>query len=245
MNRGVKEVKIIKAKKMAKVKTAYNMSSIIWAVIVLAVLLVGIMLGAQLVQQKTETAPDAASNTGSGAPSGAHFNLNIIGVPKGKTADMSGNQGHRIFVPLTGSCQIQLAPGSFQVLDANCTDGKSQFQLPNPDSDNDGITTYSVWARALGKPGGRSETTTCATDPLTKETYCSIYTMIQVREKGKSTFENVSKQLLYVYADINADGIVERMPLFDSRLADYYWQYDNQGMKLVQLSFYEIPTNVN
>lgn len=183
--------------------------------------------------------------TGSGAPSGAHYNLNVIGVPKEKSANLTGGSGHRIFVPLVGSCQIRLTPGDFQVLDANCTDGQSQFQLPNPDADNDGITTYSVWARSLGKPGGSSETTTCATEPVSGDLYCSVYTMVQVREKGKSSFTNVSKQLLYVYADIDGDGVLDRMPLFDDRLQDYYWQYDNNGLKLMQLRFYEIPTNVN
>jgi len=182
--------------------------------------------------------------TGSGAPSGAHYNLNVIGVPKSKTADMTGSSGHRIFVPLTGSCQIKLGEGTFQVLDANCTDGDARFQLPNPDPTNSGVTTYSVWARALGKPGGSSETSTCATDPADGQLYCSVYTMIQTRAKGQSTFTNVSKQLLYVYADINADGVLERMPLFDDRLQDYYWQYDNNGLKNMQLRFYAIPTSV-
>src|SRR6266851_7412742 len=40
--------------------------------------------------------------TGNGAPSGSHYNLNIIGVPKDKTADMNNNDGHRIFVQLNG-----------------------------------------------------------------------------------------------------------------------------------------------
>ena len=40
--------------------------------------------------------------TGNGAPSGTHYNLNIIGVPKDKTADMNNNDGHRIFVQLVG-----------------------------------------------------------------------------------------------------------------------------------------------
>ena len=51
--------------------------------------------------------------------------------------------------------------------------------------------------------------------------------------------------LLYVYADVDGDGVIDRMPLFDSRLEDYFWQYDNQGLKLVQLRFYEQPTDVN
>ncbi len=186
------------------------------------------------------------SSAGNGSPSGAHYNLNIIGVAKGKTADMTGSSGHRIFVPLVGTCQIKLGLGDFGVVDGNCTDNNgAQFTLPNPDSDNDGITTYSVWARALGKPGGSSETTTCATDVATQELYCSIYSMVQVRGTGKSSFTNVSKQLLYVYADIDGDGTVDRMPLFDDRLQDYYWQYDNNGLRLMQLRFYEVPTNVN
>ena len=158
---------------------------------------------------------------------------------------MTGNNGLRIFVPLVGSCQIRLAPGDFQVLDANCTDGSSDFNLPNPDPDNDGITTYSVWARALGKPGGSSETTTCATEPVSGDLYCSVYSMVQVRTKGRSSFTNVSKQLLYVYADIDGNGVLDRMPLFDDRLQNYYWQYDNNGLKNLHLRFYEIPTNVN
>lgn len=184
------------------------------------------------------------NTTGNGAPSGAHYNLNVIGVPKGKTASMTGNLGHRIFVPLTGNCKINLAMGDFQVLDANCTDGQSKFQLPNPDPDNDGTTTYSVWARALGKPGGSSKTTTCATDPTTGEVWCSVYSYVAVRSKGKSSFTDVSRDLLYIYADINLDGTNERYNLFNDALQDYYWSYDNNGLKLLQLRFYEVPSTI-
>ena len=224
-------------------KKKMNMLGLAISLLSLSLLIAGVAVGTQLVERKTGLFSRAT--TGNNAPSGAHYNLNLIGVPKGKTADMTGSSGHRIFVPLTGSCQIMLSQGDFSVLDGNCTDGKGGFQLPNPDPNNDGVTLYSVWARALGKPGGSSKTTTCATDPTTGDTYCSISSMVQVRSKGKSTFDNVSKQLLYVYADINADGTAERMSLFDDRLVDYYWQYDNQGLKLVQLRFYEIPTSVN
>jgi hypothetical protein len=176
---------------------------------------------------------------------GAHYNLNIIGVPQGKTADMTGNNGHRIFVPRSGSAKINLTQGAFQVLDANGTDGSATFQLPNPDPDGDGTTTYSVFARALGKPGGSSTTTTCLTDE-TGATYCSIYQMVLVRGTGKSTFENVSRELLYVYLDTDGDGDADsRQALFADPLADYYWQYDNAGLHLAQLRFYEqIKTTV-
>lgn len=183
---------------------------------------------------------------GNGAPSGAHYNLNIIGVPQGKTADMTGNNGHRIFVSLKGNTKINLYEGDyFQVLDANGTDGNgASFQLPNPDPDNDGVTVYSVWARALGKPGGSSTTTTCAYDVDGTE-WCSEESMVMVREKGKRSFENVSKELLYIYADLDGDGTAERYNLFAEELQDYFWNYDNNGLKLLQLRFYEISTDVN
>ena len=60
--------------------------------------------------------------TGNGALSGPHYNLNIIGVPKDKAADMTGDNGHRIFVPLDGKARIMLIEGDdFAVLDANGT----------------------------------------------------------------------------------------------------------------------------
>jgi hypothetical protein len=184
-----------------------------------------------------------SGGTGNGAPNGAHYNLNIIGVDQGKT--MSGGAGNVIFVPLTGSTKILLSEGPFDVIDKNGTDGSAAFQLPNPDPDNDGTTTYSVYARALGKPGGSSKTTTCATDPTTGETYCSVYTSVLTRTSGKQSFSNVSRELLYIYADINGNGTIDRVNLFSDQLTDYYWQYDNNGLKLAQLRFYEVPTTVS
>jgi hypothetical protein len=179
---------------------------------------------------------------GNGAPSGAHYSLNIIGVQKGKSADMTGDNGHRIFVPLSGTTKILLSEGDFAVLDANGTDGSAAFQLPSPDPDNNGETEYSVYVRALGMPGGSATIIPTATDPVTGEVFASTLSTVVVRETGKSSFTNVSKTLLYIYADVNGDGIVDRVPLFDSRLQDFYWSYDNQGLKLAQLRFYEVPT---
>ncbi len=196
------------------------------------------------------TGPDSQTSnlaTGNGAPNGPHYNLNIIGVPRDKTADMTGNNGHRIFVKLQGNSKIYLAEGeTYQVLDANGTDGDgARFQLPNPDPDGNGVTEYSVYARALGRPGGSSTTTPCATDPTTGDEYCSSENMVMVRTRGRSNFRNVSRELLYIYVDLDGDGVAERYGLFDDALQDYYWNYDNNGLKLVQLRFYEIPTDVN
>ena len=192
---------------------------------------------------------------GNGAPHGAHYNLNIIGV-KEKSADMTGGQGHVIFVNISGNSKIYLCESGvdeecedvdgFQVIDKNGTDRDGAlFALPNPDPDNTGTTVYSVFARALGKPGGSSRTTTCATDPTTGEEVCSLIYMELTRDKGKSKFDNVSKYLLYIYADTDGDGVVDkRVPLFDDDLEDYLWSYDNTGLRLAQLRFYECATIV-
>src|ERR671933_1327455 len=177
-------------------------------------------------------ATSAAS--GNGAPSGPHYNLNIIGVKNPKTADMTNTDGHSLVVPLKGQCKINLQQGAFSVIDRNCTDGSSLFQLPNPDPTNSGQTVYSVWARALGKPGGSSSTQTCFVDTTTNETYCSIYQYVAVRTSGKSKFSNVSQELLYVYyCDATTQKVV-RVPLFSSPLYQYYWSYTNNGLELAQ-----------
>lgn len=185
---------------------------------------------------------DAAALTGNGAPNGKHFNLNLIGVPRDKTATIT--TGNRIFMPLFGSTKILLREGAFAVLDANGTDGSASFQLPDPDGDGDGITSYSVFARALGKPKGSISAKTCANDVISGEEVCSLETLVKVRVKGRSTFTNVSKELLSISADIDGDGVVERVSLFDDRLQDFSWNFDNQGLKLLQLRFVEIPTQL-
>ena len=43
----------------------------------------------------------------------------------------------------------------------------------------------------------------------------------------------------------NLQYVFNRYSLFDEALYDYFWSYDNNGLKLVQLRFYEIPTDVN
>src|SRR2546426_6260174 len=145
------------------------------------------------------TSSASVTTTGNGAPNGSHYNLNIIGVPKDKTADMNNNDGHRIFVQLNSTVPspvggnfaviskvntilLAQAPAgeSFGVLDANATDKTgAKFQLPFDIS----ITTWTVWARALGKPNQTADMTTCATvtvadpnNPLAtiQEVICSL-----------------------------------------------------------------------
>lgn len=196
-------------------------------------------------QPETPNIPSVAK--GNGAPSGAHYNLNIIGVPRDKTADMDNNKGHRIFVKLDGKTKILLKEGDdFQVLDANGTDGNgAKFQLPDPDPNDDLVLSYSVWARALGKPGGKSQTRTCYVDTFGVE-YCSVDTLMLERKKGKSSFTNVSKELLTLCFEYDEFGkCIERVGIFDDEAWQYFWDYNNQGLRLAQLRFYPIETDVN
>ena len=176
---------------------------------------------------------------GNKAPSGAHYNLNIIGMKKAKDAEMLDDNGHRIFVNLEGKTKILLQKGEdFNVLDANGTDGRASFQLPNPDPDNDGKTVYSIYVRPVGTPGGSAGITTCANDPITGEDICSNRSYVVLRNKGGSKFTDISSEVLYIYADLDLDGVEERYPLFDERLQDYLWEYDNNGLKVLQVRFY-------
>ncbi|WP_349409845.1 hypothetical protein [Pseudalkalibacillus sp. SCS-8] len=172
-------------------------------------------------------------------PKGDFYNLKLIGVPKDKKAPMKNNDGTRIFVPLYGESNIWLREGDFQVLDANGTDeDDAEFQLPNPDPNNDGTTEYTVYVRALGKPGGEATMNTCGTDADTGETYCSDQKLVVTRTAGQSPWTNASGELFYIYTDTDGDGEPERYNLFNDQFEDYYWEYDNNGLKVAQLRFY-------
>lgn len=193
-------------------------------------------------------AKDVLFSKGNDAPSGAHYNLNIIGVPKGKTADMTGNNGHRIFVDLSGHTKINLAPGDdFRVMDANGTDNDgASFMLPD-----DVSTTYTVWARALGNKGNVT-ITTCADLYVDSEFYqeiCSDEPVTLTRTKKETPkFIDVSRNLLFVVVNndvLAGDGetvllAAKKYDLFDEALQDYFWDYDNNGLKILQLRFYPI-----
>ena len=205
--------------------------------------------------------PQISGATGNGAPSGSHYNLNIIGVPKGKTADMSNTSGHSLFVKLDGKTSIWLCESGvdeacadvddFAIIDRNGTDGSATFALPDPITECDSVvdptttctTWYSVFARAPGNSGGSANMTTCATDPGTGEEVCSLQ-VFSVTHSSK--FQNVTKYLLFVYWDKDGDGDADTLiPIFDDRLEGYFWDYDNNGLKLLQLRFYPCASTVN
>jgi len=195
----------------------------------------------------------ASAQTGNGALSGAHYNLNILGKTQCSGDDLTGSQRHTIQVLLNGGDvaseltgtlasalidkrnKIYLQEGpDFQVLDGNACDGGALFQLP--------AGGYEIYARALGKPGGSATMTTCATGAgddgvlgtADDEIVCSTENVLLVRATGKSSFTKVTDQLTSVVVDGT------RISLFDAALYDYFWNYENRGLRLAQLRFYPL-----
>jgi hypothetical protein len=211
----------------------------------------------------TFIAAPLAAFAGNGAPSGAHYNLNILGKTNCSPESLTGSNRHTIQVLLNGGQRAEdidgtlalnidkrnkiylgLSPdGTFQVTDGNACDGNgAEFMLPAPG-------TYEIYARALGKPGGESTTTTCATgagDDLIlgnedDEIVCSTENVVLVRGTGKSSFRNVTRELTTLTADLDGDGDADdTVNIFDPSLYDYFWNYENRGLRLAQLRFYPL-----
>lgn len=188
--------------------------------------------------------------------------VNIIGVDNPKKADMTDSSRRSIFVALNGKSKINLVEGEFDVVDGNGTDRDgATLALPDPDVDGDGVLdgTYEVSVRALGKPGGQVTISTCAdlladlggqiknrVSDLDDSAYCTIdsESVKLERKNGQPTWGNVTNQLLTITFEVEItleDGstITEfvTIPLFDDRIENEFWEYDNKGMRLVQVRF--------
>jgi hypothetical protein len=48
----------------------------------------------------------------------------------------------------------------------------------------------------------------------------------------------VAVEIAHDREDIDGDGVEERISIFDPELYGYFWDYDNNGLRLVQLRFY-------
>ena len=207
--------------------------------------------------------------TGNGSQSGKHYTLNLLGKnwDKGDYADIIGNpvvkddNGHRIFVKLDGKTRILLQkdPGDdFVVLDADGTDGKAEFQLPDPyDEDNDPDyenPAYTIYIRMLGKPEGWA-TMKSGFINESGDIWVSleVIELVQkdsdfsgdlyhkkVTRESPPKFVDVTRELTTIYVDMDGDGTPERYGLFDEELWQYFWDYDNHGLKHVQLRFYPV-----
>jgi hypothetical protein len=146
--------------------------------------------------------------------------------------------------------------------------------------DADTMSDYSVFIRPLGKPGGWATITTCADLLEDNEEFLGLLSgkfvktlnescefggiasveqvgsEITLRTKGKSTFKNVTAELLTIVLKVEVEVEIDvdvyeiqtvyvRVPIFDEMLENEYWEYDNHGLKILQVRFYEIGTDVS
>lgn len=194
---------------------------------------------------------------------GKHYNLNIIGVQHDKKADMTGTQGHTIFVPLNkdGSVSRKVTiygvrnyadPNKFEVLDRNATDDdEATIAFPFKDY---GTLSFNVYATALGKPGRKA-----VVDPnAVFDANCIDCVLIAgesfeiKRDKGKKGAQKPNVvDITDVFRaegciDLDANDICNEGDLeFEDvwvfnvpNLLTYYWDYTNEGLKLAQIRFY-------
>lgn len=156
----------------------------------------------------------------------------------------------------------------FKVLDGNATDdGEALIQVPYEYCDDyeNGCTdlvAYDVYAIALGKPNGSAlvtaecEYTADVVDSYTDGTECEdtlrMGSFDISRTKGKPTVKDITKIfraegcLDMAEDDGSYDGVCEtgdlefrNMWIFNIEELEYYmWDYDNHGLKLMQIRFY-------
>ncbi len=210
------------------------------------------------------------AGVGSIPDNGTHYNLNIIGVPKGKKVDMTDSQRHTIFVPLNtsgyldGKVKISYVPGpSFEVLDGNATDTDGAvIQVPyeycsDLSAGCQDLLSYNVYAVALGKPSGVAVVEAhCTYDTNVVDTNGNTGTCedtLQMgsfsikRDKGQPSPTNISDIFRASGClDLNGSGYCDSGDLtFNNiwifnipNLVDYFWDYTNTGLKLMQVRFY-------
>ena len=163
-------------------------------------------------------------------------------------------------------CAAYGNPDNWGVIDANATDGDGALiAVPDPCAGNDildGCTPrYSVWARA--RAGGSATLTTCGTEeePFddTQDTWCGSNGITLYPNKGRKA-QDVSSNLLYMTIVVDdaldpelagcidngsdaTDGLPDQynVYLFDRCFENYFWNFDNNGLKNLELRFYWAP----
>jgi hypothetical protein len=169
---------------------------------------------------------------------------------------MTNSDRHTIFVPLSGTIKIFYVAGDeFGVRDGNCTDSDGcTIEVPSePLSD----LCYDVYAVGLGKPGGSAIITAeCVFD----EDLVGAESCTDVLRQGsfqvdrtndgsnKPKRQNISDVFRATGClDLNDSGACDSGDLQFSNawifnideLDEYWWEYDNNGLRNMQCRFYE------
>ena len=183
---------------------------------------------------------------------GPHYNLNLVGKDKAMPGDYDNPDRHTMFVPETtdGFITPNELPGitiwmqrgpEFAVIDGNATDGEGRFQL--------GPGKYAVYICSKGKPGGDTYIAGWVqyTDPTG-----TLYYYLKVGEITVTRKWQDAHDLFWVTDAEDSLGLITQETwVFDYlslingtdsyENAAYFWQFDNNGNKLIQVRFYPLP----
>lgn len=149
----------------------------------------------------------------------------MVGHPKDYHIPSCDNNGRRVFVPRGGNTKIEVyvGEGGYDILCATNSDTSHRYKIETPQP-----STFDVYVRMLGKPGGTLSICTDILDDPDSYGECLVGTVDLSRGSGKSNF---SIQTSKLFADDNEDVL---------------WSVTtNNDFRIAQFRFYEKGTSPN
>jgi hypothetical protein len=208
-----------------------------------AILAVSALVASCLLMSSTVLA--GKDGNGNGFPSGPHYNLNILGKEPNWQYDPLEEGNNTIFVLLNNKSEIIMKPAKgteFLVTDADAVhkDKRAEFEIPYNKSLQD--PAYDVYVRARGKPGGYVNISAGWINTTTNDTYIFLGPVPMLGHNGKGKSKPVAQsinELFYVTLGDGSTYWIFDHPEYNQTLSEYFWNYENNGCKLLQVRFYE------
>ncbi|MBW1990486.1 MAG: hypothetical protein JRI97_13225 [Deltaproteobacteria bacterium] len=204
--------------------------------------------------------PSNVIDNSNGFPSGPHFTLNIHG--KTDFSCENNDTGHSIFVPEDGAgTQIHVVSGwsldhqtvlveDITVLDKCAVFDGTPAVIALPPTKNG----YRVYARVLAKPTDMPGVTITPEIVLVEdEAGTDLYYLGEfdltsknlVRDRGKSKAEDITGLFLWTgdvcydeFMTLDCEHYESEWVFNIGDFVEYMWNYDNSGLKLLQVRFY-------
>jgi hypothetical protein len=196
------------------------------------------------------TAGDPVNGPNGGEPDGSVSNDSAIYLQQGSTFQVCDANG---FDPAHDCSGNLITGGGVQ------GDGAT-FQLPcdtinggtvNTCADTPGGTnqsaSYSVYAAALGTPGGKASLTTCAFDTTDNTEVCNSANTVLIRDSSKPKWNDVTQNLTTLTCSTSTCPLLCpsgtcTFVLFSSEFQNFLWDYDNNSLRNAQIRFYLNPS---
>ena len=164
---------------------------------------------------------------------------------------------------------LETAPGTCDFSSATCDFGADIGRLCTTDADCGPSVEYRVLVRLVGKPRGKIDVSTCATDPDSgvcdtttnlctagaagescstdddcNVVFCSLENVVEMRMVGKNyqpKFTDYTNELLTICVEVDANNnCITRVPLFSTEYEDTFWNWNTEGRPHAQLRFYPL-----